>query len=255
MFEFEDQPWFPATIREGGTDYLRFFLNNTKFYKPIVPVLAEIQELSGVYQLTDLCSGGGGGIEQVTKDLKEIHPGTRVLLTDKFPNIPGFKYLEKNMHGTICFHPLPVDAKNVPGELTGIRTMFSATHHFKPEQIKMILTDTVRKKQPIAMFDGGNRNLLVIAGMLVIHPLLFLLFTPFFRPFKISRIFFTYLLPLIPAMTIWDGVVSILRLYSPAQMLAIAQSVPDSNYSWKAGLKKNRLGFSICYLTGLPPTG
>jgi hypothetical protein len=129
LFEFEDLPWFPSNIREGGTDYLRFFLNGTNFYRPIVPLLAELQETSGVDQVIDLCSGGGGGIEQVVSDLKPIRPQTQVCLTDKFPNIPAFKFLHERMGESFRHHPLPVDAMKVPEHLKGIRTIFSATHH------------------------------------------------------------------------------------------------------------------------------
>ena len=63
-----------------------------------------------------------------------------------------------------------------------------------------------------------------------------LLLTPFFRPFRLSRLVFTYLLPLIPLTTIWDGVVSILRLYSPAELLALARRAdPTGRLRWQAG--------------------
>ncbi|MGV9012732.1 MAG: hypothetical protein ACOH13_09080 [Flavobacteriales bacterium] len=39
MLEFEDLPWFPNAIREGGTDYLRYFLSAVDPYGPIIPLL------------------------------------------------------------------------------------------------------------------------------------------------------------------------------------------------------------------------
>ena len=39
LFEFEDQKWFPNSLRNYGTDFLRFISHKTKMYGPIIPVL------------------------------------------------------------------------------------------------------------------------------------------------------------------------------------------------------------------------
>jgi hypothetical protein len=252
FFEFEDQRWFPATIREGGTDYLRYFLKTTGFYEPSFSQISALQKETGTFQIIDLCSGGGGETEHLYEELQKSHPESRITLTDKFPNISSFRYLSDKTGGKIGFYKDPVDASNVPAEMKGIRTMFSATHHFEPEQLRTILVNAVESRQPIALFDGGDKKLLMIAGLILVHPVAFLLFTPFFKPFRLSRICFTYLLPFIPLMTIWDGIVSVLRLYKPEQLLAIARSIPKSGYVWESGKKRNKAGFSICYLIGRP---
>ena len=89
-------------------------------------------------------------------------------------------------------------------------------------------------------------------GILILHPLGMLLVTPFLKPFKFSRLFFTYLIPLIPLYTIWDGLVSILRLYSPKDLYKIANSIPNHNYTWRLGQVKNVLGIKVAYLIGVP---
>jgi hypothetical protein len=88
--------------------------------------------------------------------------------------------------------------------------------------------------------------------IVLFHPIVFLLFTPFFKPFRISRIIFTYLIPIIPFCTVWDGVVSITRLYSPATLLKMANEVDSETYTWKAGKLKNKLGMNVAYLLGYP---
>ena len=88
-------------------------------------------------------------------------------------------------------------------------------------------------------------------GLLLVQPITFMVFTPFFRPFRLGRIFFTYVIPAIPLMTIWDGAVSLLRLYKPEELLGIAKAaVPE--YEWKAGRLKSGIGISVTYLTGRP---
>jgi hypothetical protein len=58
--------------------------------------------------------------------------------------------------------------------------------------------------------------------------------------------------PLIPLCTIWDGVISIVRLYKPAELLMIANSVNDHSFKWKAGNLKNKFGMKVTYLLGYP---
>jgi hypothetical protein len=131
--------------------------------------------------------------------------------------------------------------------------MFSAIHHFQPNEVQIILKNTMQNDLPICIFDSGDKNILTILGILIFHPLLFFFCTPFIRPFTWSRILFTYIIPLIPLYTIWDGVVSILRLYNPKELHQLAESIdPEKSYEWKYGKLKNRIGFSVMYLTGIP---
>src|SRR4029079_17983754 len=105
---------------------------------------------------------------------------------------------------------------------------------------------------PIAIFDGGDKGILGMIGILIIHPLAFLLFTPFFKPFKISRLLFTYLIPLIPLYTVWDGCVSMRRLYKPGELLKIAKGTSAGSYKWVAGKTTSRFGLHASYLIGTP---
>jgi len=65
LFEFEDLSWFPNVIRTGGTDYLRYLLTVTEVYKPCIVLVNEALKQTGETKIIDLCSGGGGYIEQV----------------------------------------------------------------------------------------------------------------------------------------------------------------------------------------------
>ena len=39
LFELEDQPWFPAAIRDLATDYLHFMETTFAMHRPVVPLL------------------------------------------------------------------------------------------------------------------------------------------------------------------------------------------------------------------------
>ncbi len=245
--------WFPNSIREGGTDYLRYFLNAVGFYKPIVPLINDALTKTKENKIIDLCSGGGGPIEQIYKSLNERSDHKiSITLSDKFPNSNAYTYIKTKSGGQVDFKDFSVDATKVPDQIKGFRTMFSAVHHFEPETIKAILKNSVDHRAGIALFDGGDKNIFTILGIILFHPLAFLVCTPFFKPFKFSRIFFTYLVPLIPLTTVWDGCVSILRLYSPEELLSFAKEISNETYTWKSGKVKNKFGMHVTYLVGYP---
>lgn len=253
LFEFEDLSWFPNSIREGGTDYLRYLLKATRYYEPIVPLIADALNKIGEKRIIDLCSGGGGSIEQIYGKLNSIYPDYfRIILSDKFPNVETYSLLSKRTGGKISYIDSSVDATAVHTDTRGFRTMFSAIHHFKPEQVRSILKNAIQSNSAIGLFDGGDKNVFTVLAIFLFHPVGFLLCTPFFKPFKLSRILFTYIIPLIPLMTIWDGCVSILRLYHPKELLALAKEVDEEKYTWLHGKTRNKVGMHVSYLIGYP---
>ena len=41
---------------------------------------------------------------------------------------------------------------------------------------------------------------------------------PSARPLRWAHLLFTYMIPMLPFLLLWDGMVSMLRIYSPEQM-------------------------------------
>ena len=92
LFEFEDQKWFPAFLRNYGTDFLQFLSGKTKMYKPILPIIKKGLEKSKTNQIIDLGSGGGGGLIWLNAELIKDIPNLKITLTDAYPNISAFKF-------------------------------------------------------------------------------------------------------------------------------------------------------------------
>ena len=252
LFEFEDLEWFPKIIRDGGTDFLGFMLSKTRFYEPAIDILEELIIQTNHNSILDLCSGNGGPVEYISA---RIDPklNVRFVLSDKYPNLPAYRVLKEQSNGKIDYQIDPLDVMDMNSDKDGIRTMFSAIHHFEPKAVEALFKNMVKDKMPICILDGGDKKLSIIISMLIFHPILFFVLTPFFRPYRLTRIVFTYLIPIIPIYTIWDGIVSILRLYGESELLELAKSADENNsYTWQSGKVKNSIGLSIIYLTGIP---
>ena len=247
LFELEDQPWFPATIRDLATDYLHYIQSATGLHRPMAPLIAEALSAAGTTRIVDLCSGGSGPLPAL---LRELPAGVTATLTDLFPNVTALDRAAKESGGAITFVSTSVDARAVPRELTGLRTIFNGFHHFAPPEATAILRDAADAHQPIAVFDVSERSLRTLP--VVLTPLVVWILTPFMRPFSWTRLLFTYLVPLVPLTCLWDGIVSQLRAYTPAELQRMGETAGAGR--WRAGqipIAKN--AGRLTYLIGLPP--
>lgn len=249
LFEFEDLDWFPDFLRDYGTDFLQFLSNLTNMFHPIIPILQKGLEKTGTFQIIDLGSGGGGPLPKLNKILKKDNPGLKILLTDYFPNIDSLE-LAKKKSDNIKYIKTPVDARNVPDHLKGLRTLFLTFHHFRPEDAKIILQNAVDSRSGIAIFEGQERSFVSLLAMFL-SPVSVLLTTLFIKPFKLGRLLFTYIIPLVPLFVWWDGIVSSLRTYSEEEMKDIINQLKNKdNFEWEVGRIKSGPGF-ILYLLGV----
>lgn len=248
LFEFEDQQWFPGFLRNYITDFLQFLSNTAKLYKPVIPVIEKALKTSNTQTIVDLGSGGGGGLIWLNSELKKSIPGLKIILTDFYPNIPAFEFT-KTKASNFDFIARPVDARNVPADLKGLRTQFLSFHHFKPSDAQEILQNAVNSSNSIAIFEAQERSVTSLLAMLF-SPVTVLLLTPFIRPFKIGRIVFTYIIPVVPLIVLWDGVISSLRTYSVQEMNdLVARLEGAEKYQWEINRIKSGPGV-VLYLWG-----
>jgi len=250
LFEFEDLSWFPSFLRNYGTDFLQFLANKTPMYDPAVPIIKKTLKKSGTNRITDLGSGGGGGLLRINKGLLKDIPELEVLLTDYYPNTNAFSYTQKKAKN-ISYIEKSVDARDVPSGLIGLRTLFLALHHFKPNDARLILQNAVDSNQPIAIFEAQERSIASFIAMFF-SPLTVLFATPFIRPFKFGRLLFTYLIPIVPLFVWWDGMVSSLRTYSVPELQELGDGLNHKDrFDWDIQRIKSGPGVLI-YMVGSP---
>ena len=233
------------------TDLLEFFLRVGNYYAPIVPRLSAALEQAGEFEIVDLCSGGGGPWLRLISEPFE-NPTIRVLLTDKFPNDLAAKRVASESNGRIHNEPTGIDATAVPSRFRGFRTMFTSFHHFRPVAGHAILADAVNNRVGIGIFEFTERSILGIA-VLALTPLAVLLAVPFLRPVRWQTLVLTYLVPAIPLVALFDGIVSCLRTYTPAELTALVEPLRSHGYTWQIGKVRSwRSPIAITYLIGYP---
>lgn len=250
LIEIHEQPWCPAVVRDHVTAFVHFLADRIDAYAPLASRIAALLPSARRPRLIDLCAGGGGGMPRFQRHLeREVGAPVPVLMTDLFPNLAALEDARRASGGRLDYVEEPVDARAVPTELEGVRTLFNAFHHFRPADARGILESAVRARDPVAVVEAGEPGWYRAFWVFVCTPALVLLMTPFMRPVSGSRLLLTYLLPVLPLVIAFDAAVSSLRVYGPEELDALTRDLGD--YRWEHG--RLELRFHVLrYLLGRP---
>jgi hypothetical protein len=248
--EIHDHPRFPGFLRDLVTDALESLWGFGNSYQPILARLLGGMDRAGTDEVLDLCSGGGGPWLRLAKSPELLRRSRiKVRLTDKYPNRSAFERARVQA-GIVDFESEPVDAARVSPRLAGFRTIFSSFHHFAPEIARSVLGDAAARRRGVGIFEVARRSPRTML-MICCLPVLAWCLAPSIRPFRWSRIFWTYLVPLVPFVLVYDGIVSCLRTYSPAELEELVRPLARADFQWEIG--EERGGFlPVTYLVGYP---
>jgi hypothetical protein len=238
LFEWGDQPWLPQSWREAMTGYLTLFGRVSGVYARVELLLRGALSVAPEPRFIDLCSGAGGPWPELAPAFDEA----TVVLTDLYAVPVAAPGLER--------FPDPVDARHVPPQLRGVRTIFNGFHHFRPHEAREVLRDAWEQRQPICIVELSERRIInVLSGPVIV--LMFMIAIWFIRPFRPSWIVWCWLVPVLPWLVAWDGVVSHLRVYTPDEMRAMVADLQSDGYHWDIGQLKHGPA-RVTYLRGLP---
>lgn len=220
-------------------------------------MLLQALETSKEEVILDLCSGGGGPAFSLQQVLRERSLPYRVCLSDKYPNTAVWNRLIRKSDGRIFAQTDPVDCLANGAALQAFRTLFTSAHHFAPAQASQVIAQSIRDENGIGIFEVTERNVLACIRILPIFLLTFLV-VPFLRPFSLTHIFWTYVIPLVPISILWDGVVSNLRTYTPEELHTLAEAADAARgpgsiaITWSSGVIDSIFGTRVTYLIGTP---
>jgi hypothetical protein len=251
LFEFEDLRWCPQSLRDTITDSIHFGIKLTNVYAAIVPRLRNAISKAKADRIIDFGSGAGGPWPRLAGELNNDGTNLQILLTDIKPNVAALNLLVLKSEGKIDYLSHSVNARDnhIPN---GFRTFFSSFHHFRPSDTRTILENAIAYSQGIGIFELTSRkpeSFLTIFFM----PLMMILMGIFMRPFRLSRLFWIYLIPAAPIFGFLDGIISCFRTYSITEATQLVQSLKSENYEWQMGVERSRfLRIPITYLIGYP---
>jgi hypothetical protein len=253
LIEIHDQTWFPRFLRDYVTEALQVIFNVGSLYIPIVSRLQKALKDARVQRVLDLGSGAGGPWLWLCQLVEpEGYRPIDIWLTDRYPPARTCDLERIDSRNRIHFHPAPVDAMDAPADLNGFRTLFTSFHHFRPQEARAILQDAVNKREGIGIFEVPRRCFLTML-LVFAMPVADLILVPFIRPFQWSRLIWNYVIPVIPIVLWFDGIVSCMRTYSTRELGEPIAGLPANNYRWDIGEEKGSLfPVPVTYLIGFP---
>ncbi len=249
-FEFMDQPWCPPTLRTAILEMLALVLRWTRPFSPLAPRIAEALRRAPAAGVLDLCSGAGGVWRELGSELAtcSCEPFC-VTLSDARPQL---SWRPPSARFRLHYRADPIDARQIPPSAHGSWTLFNGIHHFSREEVGEILSQATRRGVCLVIGDLTRRSLTDFLWMLLLGPPAILVLALFVRPLRPWSLLWTYLLPVGPWVTAFDGAISQLRAHTHHELHALARECEVQPYEWCSG-QYRRLGLlPVTYLIGWP---
>ncbi len=200
MMELEDQPWFPALLRNFQTDHIGHIVARWRVYDPFIAHLGSIRPAR--LPLVDLCSGSG---EPAITVFNQSGSFTHLTLTDKYPRT-GFVDSE-----LIVYDHRSVDARTIPIEAGSSYSLFNAFHHFTDAEKRRLVRRLSEESGGAYIVEILEPSVACYFKVLLATTIGTIVLAPFVKPFSVFRIFFTWILPVNVLTITWDGLVSVSR--------------------------------------------
>ncbi len=263
LFEFEDLPWFPNSLRMCMTRFIVTMHKVLGSSPELAELIAKCLKYTDTPQVIDMCSGSGGPMLEVYELLKKKHgiDNLKMTLSDLYPHVEAAQDINAMGDPNLAYLTTSVDATNLDRDKKGLRTMVCSLHHMPPDVAHNILKNAKEAQQPICVFEISDNSIPPIWLWWLVIPMNFMLtlfITPFIRPLTWQQILFTYLPPFpLPFLIGWDGAVSNARIYTMKDMDELLVGLESEHYIWEKGVIHGRgtikgYGTSKSYLLGLP---
>ncbi|MEM9718931.1 MAG: hypothetical protein AAGA10_06780 [Bacteroidota bacterium] len=220
--QFINQRWVPQLFKDLVYEFMTWFVGKIHAAKPFMPILNEALTHTHSNAIVAIDHGIGAGFETVEP------------------------YLEDD----ISVEQISID--QFKAEQSALYVSVNGFHQLSPDRAAHLLQEVAHRKHPIAILEGNNDSLWQVVGMLVFVPLTVILTAPFVKPFRVTRLLFTYVIPILPLLTLMDGFLALFKLYNPKDLQELYQSLEVPNYRWRSGKRENGRGGKIMYLLGWP---
>ncbi len=254
LFEFNDSSWAPQPLRDTVIEALSRALDWGRMLRGLVAPFEAFVAATAAREILDVCAGAGGPARILVGEITRAgRTPPRFVLTDLQPQIGAWSAAREAFPGVVDFEPEPVDATRIPPHLADgrARTIINAFHHFPPELARRILEDAVAGSSGVFIAEGFERNPLRFASF---GPagLLSLAVNPLMSPRdRLAKALLTWASPIALAVSIWDGLVSTMRVYTEEELREMVAPFGGA-FVWTYGTYDYAPGGRGYYFYGVP---
>ncbi len=252
LFEFNDAPWAPVPLREAIVEALSRTLRWGRVLDRLADPFRAFLDERGADEVLDLCAGAGGPAAILARALaRDGRRVPRFLLTDLQPHPEEWARLRDELPDAVDFIAEPVDATAIPAGLGEgrARVIINALHHFPPSLAGEILRGACVRSPGVFVSEAFERRLTGVAPIALAGiPALYA--TPLLSPRRrLEKALLTWAAPIALLASVWDGLVSTMRVYSEAELRAMV--APVEGYRWTYGRYRFPAGGVGYYFYGI----
>ncbi|KAI1118231.1 hypothetical protein F5Y14DRAFT_399697 [Nemania sp. NC0429] len=169
--------------------------------------------------------GGGGGGD-----------GVDFVLTDLHPHVESWERAARDSP-RLTYVSTPVDAAAAPRELIrrgkaggkGVFRLFNlAFHHFDDPLARAILRNTVETSEGFGIFELQSRTISSFVSCMLFGLFIFLI-APLLYWWSAPILFFVYVVPVVPFVLVFDGLVSSLRTRTADEVEVLLRTCGDDD--------------------------
>ncbi|KAK4072765.1 uncharacterized protein Triagg1_5810 [Trichoderma aggressivum f. europaeum] len=250
---------FPPFLRSHVQDALTLAWNSNTPLQPESPahiaastLIRQLDNSLSSYTFIDFCAGGGGPIpaiqQAINSHLSSLdEPPVDFILTDLHPNVAAWQKIA-NEYPQITFESRPVNASNASSILwnakigNNVMRLFNLSfHHFDDTLARGILKDTVDTGHGFAIFELQDRSFASVISVLMFG-VAAIAMAPFvaLKRRSLSIFIFSCIIPVLPFVLVFDGIVSCLRMRTPGEVETLLRGcgVDTSLWEMQSGRRK-----------------
>jgi len=229
-------------LRRYQSEYIGSLVKWLSIYRPVVQEFKDLVECLNPQFVQDLCSGSGIPAIYMQEHVATI-PNS--ILSDKFPDLKFSPTLKINYLKT------PVDVLQLDPQPGVVYSMYNALHHFTDDEKLMLIIKMRNKKNGFLFAEILQPDLLTMIKVIFSSTLLQLLTAAFVKPFSLSRLFFTYIIPVNIITVLYDGIISVMKARSSKQYATLLNELSSAGYNISVG-KCGSWKATIVFIKGMP---
>jgi hypothetical protein len=218
LFEFNDLPHVPHTLRLTLLELMQFCNRVFRsFNQRAAQAAVDHARQKGCDTIVEL-GAGGAPLTSLLAETAE-RDGLRLVPCDLYPDMATYRELEANHPGAVkpIYTPVDFSTPHDFGKAT-LAVLVGTFHHVPPaERAKTLQALTASAGQVMVFEPLRNTPLSISLALTSIVPVLLLPLYRFGSAGTWRRILWCWLLPVVPFVFLWDGVVSCLRQWGPAR--------------------------------------
>lgn len=258
-FEFNDWPKCPAFIRESILEVLGKSIRAAGVYDVLAPLFIQFCKDT---KATGVLEFGAGSGESTVIFLDAIcqtdDTPPRIYISDLYPLATVMQKTCERYPELLTPILHSVDLRCPPETPRhDMRMVLSAFHHFDTDMARLFLANA--QKKGVAVFIAEPFT----GSLKAFFPLFIHGFTSLARNGLCStnalvpKLFFTFVLPLIPMCLLWDGLISMIRMYDKRGFADLVASLPETGaaYIWEYTEVQVPLGGMAAVFSGRPVLG